>query len=292
MIREVKKRKPVFEYKRVLAVLLLLALSTVVFVFINDMRERGISKPIEDKSRSGKKVRESISVSEKTPTKKTRRVAIVIDDIGYDLSQVDELLKIRAPLTFAVLPHCQHSQEAAERIHRAGKEVLLHLPMEPLSPEKNPGKGVLLSGMSRDDIRRVLEEDLADVPYAVGANNHMGSRFMEDESGLRVLFGILEEKGIFFVDSLTTGRSRGRAAAVDTGIPFIARDIFIDGGDKHDTSSEDFLKAVKMNGSREGVVVIGHPYPSTIDTVRVSIEKLREEGLEVVPVSKLVKRQP
>ncbi|HRT27871.1 MAG TPA: divergent polysaccharide deacetylase family protein, partial [Syntrophales bacterium] len=124
-----KKRKPVFEYKRVLAVLLLLALSTVVFVFINDMRERGISKPIEDKSRSGKKVRESISVSEKTPTKKTRRVAIVIDDIGYDLSQVDELLKIRAPLTFAVLPHCQHSQEAAERIHRAGKEVLLHLPM-------------------------------------------------------------------------------------------------------------------------------------------------------------------
>jgi len=288
----VKKRKPVFEYKRVLAVLLLLALSTVVFVFINDMREREISKPIEDKSRSGKKVRESISVSEKTPTKKTRRVAIVIDDIGYDLSQVDELLKIRAPLTFAVLPHCQHSQEAAERIHRAGKEVLLHLPMEPLSPEKNPGKGVLLSGMRRDDIRRVLEEDLADVPYAVGANNHMGSRFMEDESGLRVLFGILEEKGIFFVDSLTTGRSRGRAAAVDTGIPFIARDIFIDGGDKHDTSSEDFLKAVKMNGSREGVVVIGHPYPSTIDTVRVSIEKLREEGLEVVPVSKLVKRQP
>ncbi|HRR39635.1 MAG TPA: divergent polysaccharide deacetylase family protein [Syntrophales bacterium] len=287
-----KKRKPVFEYKRVLAVLLLLALSTVVFVFINDMREREISKPIEDKSRSGKKVRESISVSEKTPTKKTRRVAIVIDDIGYDLSQVDELLKIRAPLTFAVLPHCQHSQEAAERIHRAGKEVLLHLPMEPLSPEKNPGKGVLLSGMRRDDIRRVLEEDLADVPYAVGANNHMGSRFMEDESGLRVLFGILEEKGIFFVDSLTTGRSRGRAAAVDTGIPFIARDIFIDGGDKHDTSSEDFLKAVKMNGSREGVVVIGHPYPSTIDTVRVSIEKLREEGLEVVPVSKLVKRQP
>lgn len=292
MIREVKKRKPVFEYKRVLAVLLLLALSTVVFVFINDMRERGISKPIEDKSRSGKKVRESISVSEKTPTNKTRRVAIVIDDIGYDLSQVDELLKIRAPLTFAVLPHCQHSQEAAERIHRAGKEVLLHLPMEPLSPEKNPGKGVLLSGMRRDDIRRVLEEDLADVPYAVGANNHMGSRFMEDESGLRVLFGILEEKGIFFVDSLTTGRSRGRAAAVDTGIPFIARDIFIDGGDKQDTSSEDFLKAVKMNGSREGVVVIGHPYPSTIDTVRVSIEKLREEGLEVVPVSKLVKRQP
>ncbi|MBP8985608.1 MAG: divergent polysaccharide deacetylase family protein [Syntrophobacterales bacterium] len=287
-----KKRKPVFEYKRVLAVLLLLALSTVVFVFINDMRERGISKPIEDKSRSGKKVRESISVSEKTPTNKTRRVAIVIDDIGYDLSQVDELLKIRAPLTFAVLPHCQHSQEAAERIHRAGKEVLLHLPMEPLSPEKNPGKGVLLSGMRRDDIRRVLEEDLADVPYAVGANNHMGSRFMEDESGLRVLFGILEEKGIFFVDSLTTGRSRGRAAAVDTGIPFIARDIFIDGGDKQDTSSEDFLKAVKMNGSREGVVVIGHPYPSTIDTVRVSIEKLREEGLEVVPVSKLVKRQP
>ncbi len=287
-----KKRKPVFEYKRVLAVLLLLALSTVVFVFINDMRERGISKPIEDKSRSGKKVRESISVSEKTPTKKTRQVAIVIDDIGYDLSQVDELLKIRAPLTFAVLPHCQHSQEAAERIHRAGKEVLLHLPMEPLSPEKNPGKGVLLSGMRRDDIRRVLEEDLADVPYAVGANNHMGSRFMEDESGLRVLFGILEEKGIFFVDSLTTGRSRGRAAAVDTGIPFIARDIFIDGGDKQDTSSEDFLKAVKMNGSREGVVVIGHPYPSTIDTVRVSIEKLREEGLEVVPVSKLVKRQP
>lgn len=292
MIREVKKKRPVLGYKTALATLLLLALSIAVFMLIHDIRERENSKPLEDKSRSGKKVRESLSVLEKTPTKKTRRIAIIIDDVGYDLSQVEELLKIQAPLTFAVLPHCQHSREAAERIHRAGKEILLHLPMEPLSPEKNPGKGVLLSGMSRDDIRNVLEEDLVAVPYAVGANNHMGSRFMEDESGIRVLFGILEEKGLFFVDSMTTVRSRGRAAAVATGIPFIARDIFIDGGDKHDTNSENFLKAVRVNGRRDGVVVIGHPYPSTIEAVRVSIKKLREEGMEVVPVSNLLKKQP
>ena len=223
--------------------------------------------------------------------RKVRWVAIIIDDIGYDLTQVDDLLRIPAPLTFAVLPHCTHSIEAAEKLHRAGKEILLHLPMEPQGfPEKNPGKGVILSDMNEDEIYNVLAEDLRAVPHTVGVNNHMGSKFMENGQKLGTVFQILKKEKLFFVDSLTTGYSQGRITAEDAGIPFIARDIFIDNSHNSGDTYGEFTKLVKAFKHRRKLVVIGHPYPETIAAMKMFVASLRSEGIEIVTISEFSKK--
>ena len=131
------------------------------------------------------------------PALPVRQVVIIIDDIGYDMSAVRELLKIDAEITFAILPLLSHSREAAEALHQAHREILLHLPMEPRSyPKEKPGAGALFTEMNDEEIVFQLDRNLSSVPYATGVNNHMGSKFMSDEDKLTTVFAQLKKREI------------------------------------------------------------------------------------------------
>jgi len=289
----VKRKKRSFRYRGIPAVSLSILLVLVIGLLIHE----GLKKPTEEMERfrdeDGRSVREDDN-ARKAPIKvppsgKARRLAIIVDDIGYDLSAVNELLNLGVPLTFAILPFCPHSVEAARRIHSAGREILLHIPMEPLDyPEKNPGRGVLLIRMNDDELRQAVEESLAAVPYASGANNHMGSKFMRYGDRLAVVFRALREKGLFFVDSLTTENSQGRVVAREIGLPFVSRDVFMDNSRNAGQTRKELLKHIRESGTGKKLIVIGHPYPETITAIRESVRQLRAEGVKIVPVSQIV----
>ncbi|OPY93090.1 MAG: Divergent polysaccharide deacetylase [Syntrophaceae bacterium PtaU1.Bin231] len=217
-----------------------------------------------------------------------KRLAIIMDDIGQDLKAVEELLRTGAPITFSILPHCTYSRISAEKIHRAGREILLHLPMEPHGfPEVDPGKGALLVGMDPARIRRELSADLEAVPYVSGVNNHMGSKFMEDGPKLRVVFDQLKKKGLFFVDSGTTANSRAREVAEAAGLRLISRDAFLDHGNDPDQTCRELMRLASGNGDWERKVVIAHPYPGTVEALKKFVRKVNPEKIEIVPVSSI-----
>ncbi|UCH08731.1 MAG: divergent polysaccharide deacetylase family protein [Deltaproteobacteria bacterium] len=65
---------------------------------------------------------------------------------------------------------------------------MLHLPMEPIGyPSVNPGDGVLLVSMDKETILEVLNDDLKQTPFVVGANNLMGSRFTENSEKMSIV---------------------------------------------------------------------------------------------------------
>ena len=158
-----------------------------------------------------------------------REVAIIIDDIGYDLNPVKDLLKIKADLTFSIVPFQAHTSEAAAMLHKAKKETLLHLPMEPVSyPREKPGEGALFTDMNDEEILFQLKKNIASVPYISGINNHMGSKFMMDEQKLVLIFKEMKRDKLFFVDSRTSADSKTLAAAKKTNLNVAERKIFID----------------------------------------------------------------
>lgn len=213
-----------------------------------------------------------------------RPVALIIDDIGFDMRIVEELAGIPAPIAFAILPYTPHAAEAARFLHTAGKEILLHLPMEPRSyPEELPGPGALMIGMDAKQIRRQLQEDLAAVPYLSGVNNHMGSRFMEDEARLTIVMEELEKRGLYFVDSRTTPDSRAREAANRTGVRFAARGLFIDHLPGYEAALEN-LTSPSRRGGKPGkpVLMIGHPRPETLRALRDALPRWQTEGVRLV----------
>lgn len=220
-----------------------------------------------------------------------QRIAVIIDDIGFDLRIVEELAGIPAPIAFAVLPHTPHAVEAARFLHAAGKEILLHLPMEPRSyPAESPGAGALMVDMDERQIRRQVQENLAAVPYVSGVNNHMGSRFMEDEARLTMVMEELEKRGLYFVDSRTTSDSRGREAANRTGIRFAARDLFIDHVPGYAAALEN-LTGPSRRGEKHGkpVLMIGHPHPETVRALRDALPRWQTEGVRLVALPTFVR---
>ncbi|MBN1614174.1 MAG: divergent polysaccharide deacetylase family protein, partial [Deltaproteobacteria bacterium] len=218
------------------------------------------------------------------------KIAIIIDDVGYDLRPVHDLIELDAPISVAILPHCAHSVEAAEKLHRAGREILLHLPMEPLSyPQKDPGKGGLFVSMSDSEIRRRFEENIRAVPHASGINNHMGSRFMKDEAKLRVVLTEARKKGLFFIDSRTTHDSQARLIALKMGLPFKSRDVFIDNRRSYRDTMRQLTHVPRGTKESNGLLMIGHPYPETLAALRDAIPLLKDRGAQIVPASVLLK---
>jgi polysaccharide deacetylase 2 family uncharacterized protein YibQ len=221
-----------------------------------------------------------------------KRIAIIIDDIGYDLSPLNELLEIDASLTFAILPHCAHSVDAANILHSAKREILLHLPMEPHTfPDENPGVGALFVGMNDQQIKDEVDKDLSAIPHLSGVNNHMGSKFMENEAKLEVVFRQIKERNLFFVDSRTTPLSQGPAIARKLGLRFVSRNIFIDNDNDYITIFRNLTNRIdrEFDLKSESVVMIGHPHQKTIQALREAIPVLQSRGIDIVPVSTLVR---
>jgi polysaccharide deacetylase 2 family uncharacterized protein YibQ len=214
------------------------------------------------------------------------KIAIVIDDLGSKDKISQELLRWDLPITFAILPFTPFSKRLAGEAHRQGKEVILHLPMEPQGyPQIRPGEGVLLQEMDARRLLRQLSKDIEAVPYITGVSNHMGSRLMEDPEKIRIIFSELKRRGLFFLDSRTTAQTIGLQVAQSVGLKAIERTVFID----HSSTEEDIKgqleQLIQVSLSRGKAIGIGHPHPSTIKSIKEMIPKMKEKGIEIVPLS-------
>jgi hypothetical protein len=220
---------------------------------------------------------------------KAYRVAIVIDDLGYDGKLARQFLKIEAPLSFSVLPHGPFSKDIARRIHQAGHDLLLHLPMEPKGyPQVNPGAGALLTAMNDEELVRALQESLDSIPSIRGVNNHMGSKFCEYEQKLRPVMQELKNRGLFFLDSRTTSKTRAHRMAQQFNIPSAERNVFLDNIQDAQAIRGQLKRLVQLARLKGEAIGIAHPHKVTLKVLREDIPKLSKEGVEVVPVSQLV----
>ncbi|OPY12829.1 MAG: Divergent polysaccharide deacetylase [Syntrophus sp. PtaB.Bin001] len=315
-----KGAKPIIFFKRVLLLLLVIVAGAIFYELYSDrshegekLSPKGIHIPKHSRNKqqtereqiSGKEVKPepretpgeetSVIPLEKAPPVQPAqtsglRIAILIDDIGADISPVKNLLKIEAPISFAILPHTHHSVAAANMIHQAGRDILLHLPMEPQSyPKEKPGAGALFTAMSETEIRQVLREDLKAVPYISGVNNHMGSRFTENGEKLAIVMKELKSNGLFFIDSRTTPQSKARKVSRSIGTLFASRQIFIDNDQDYTKTCQTLLEVLNSKrGGHSSLILIGHPYPNTVEALAKVVPELKSRGVEIVPVSRMV----
>ena len=260
--------------------------AVLVVVFYVSEREKVILVP---EKAPGEETKPPAREAAPERPKVEKRIAIVIDDIGNDPAIVRAILRLNASITFSVLPSCSYSLEASREAHRAGREILLHLPMEPYGyPEKRPGRGTLFLSMNHAQIERQLEEDLLSVPYARGVNNHMGSRFMEDDEKVATVLSLLKRKNLFFLDSMTTKDTRGREVAARIGLKCGERNIFIDNGGSFDETLAILRKVIESRDTWDNLILIGHPHESTIAALREALPLFREKGITIVPLSRII----
>jgi uncharacterized protein len=216
------------------------------------------------------------------------RLAIIIDDIGYNGPLGRRAADLDGAFTLAVLPFTPHTRELAQRAHGQGKEIILHAPMS--NTRQMPlGKGGLESGMDYDEFMVILRADLADVPHLAGVNNHMGSQLTQEPEPMGWVMDELVRRGLYFVDSRTSAASQALAVAEAYGVPSLKRDVFLDNIRTREHISEQLLKAVQLAKRRGSAVAIGHPYPQTLSVLEQVPGLLAAHGVELVFASDLMR---
>jgi polysaccharide deacetylase 2 family uncharacterized protein YibQ len=217
------------------------------------------------------------------------RIAIVVDDLGLNEQVTDELLRLQTPLTFSILPSQPFSRRIAKKAHDQGIEVILHLPMEPRGfPIKNPGTGALFVSMNTRELLSQLRKDLDAVPFITGANNHMGSRFMEHDDKVKTVLQELKKHGLFFLDSRTSAKSTGYQIAQTLGMRAGVRDIFLDNEADVQAIQAQLEQLVKTARNKGTAIGICHPYSCTITALKEMVPKIKVDGIQIVPLSQVL----
>ncbi|ABR50510.1 protein of unknown function DUF610, YibQ [Alkaliphilus metalliredigens QYMF] len=235
------------------------------------------------------------SVIEETVAETKGIVAIVIDDFGNNGSGTDEMMNIIQPLTFAVIPFLPYSQEEAKRANKAGHEVIVHIPMEP--KKGNPkwlGDRGITSNLTSEEVHSIVLEAIEDVQYAVGANNHMGSKITEDKRIMEAVMQVLKANDMYMIDSKTSQTSIVKEVADQYNVPVLERAIFLDNEKNVEAIKRQIEKLAVVALESGSAVAIGHVGPEggriTAEAIKQMLPYLQEKGIEIMPASKLLNK--
>jgi uncharacterized protein len=217
------------------------------------------------------------------------RVALVVDDLGGSVGELQPLEELGVPVTYSVLPFAEETPQVVSELRQRRAEILLHLPMEPKNGE-DPGPGALLQGMTDEELREKTLAALQAVPGAVGVNNHMGSLLSAAEGPMTAVLGVLAARGLFFLDSRTSAQSVGFEVARRLGIPAAERQVFLDGDPAPEAIRGQFERLLGLARVHGAAIAIGHPHPDTLAVLTAEVPRARALGYEFVPVSYLLTR--
>lgn len=216
------------------------------------------------------------------------RIAIVLDDWGYNQNNLGIAQQIKLPLTCAVLPNLKDTSVVAQKLHKLGNEIILHLPMEPKEARRLE-KDTIFASMDEKELGKIIDQDLANLVFAQGVSNHMGSRVTENIKASTLVLQEIKKRKLYFLDSFVTAASVCAPLAKKMKLRFAKRDVFLD-----NQSNPEYIRsqinALKKIASRQGLAIgIGHDRENTLLVLKEMLPELVKEGYKFVFVSEIAK---
>ena len=219
----------------------------------------------------------------------TGKLAVIVDDCGYELKNLRALLNTGLPFSYAVIPYKNFSSDALEAIKSKGKTAMLHLPMEPVdAAQMSEGSNTVRVNMTAAQKTAMVRKMLASLQGVTGVNNHQGSKATADEATMRIVLQELKKQKLFFVDSRTNSKSVARDVAKKLGVPTARNDIFLDNSSDPEAIRRQIYKACDMAEKNGSAVAICHVRPGTVKAWQQYGEEIKATGIKLVPVTSLL----
>lgn len=222
------------------------------------------------------------------------RLALVIDDWGHNLGPAARrILALDLPITVAILPELSQSRRILTEARRRGKPALLHLPMEPEAAGEIPADDPAIRvGMEALEIRALTARLLDGLDGVEGVNNHMGSKATRFRPEMEACLSVLAERGLLFLDSVTSPHSVAYDVAREQGIPALRNDLFLDVDTQDPAVVEARLRRlVDLARERGEAIGIGHVNEATAAALERVLPGLDPADVRVVGLADLV-REP
>ena len=231
------------------------------------------------------------TAADDAPAPKPALIAIVIDDLGNSREEGRRVVALPGPVACSILPHTMDGPAIADAAHAAGKEVLLHLPMESVA-EKPLGSGGITLDMTEGQIRATVADDIASIPHLAGMNNHEGSLITQHPGDMAWILSALHNAGsYYYIDSYTSSDSVAYQIAREQGVPATRRNVFLDDVNTEAAVREQWERLLKIAKRRGFALAIGHPRSATFKVLEAELPLLASEGVALVAPSKIVELQ-
>lgn len=214
-------------------------------------------------------------------------VAIIIDDIGHNRQRAERMIDIPAPITFAIIPETRYAESLARLAYLSGKEVMVHLPMEN-SLDRPMERLQLTHHLNRTEFESIFDSAVAQVPYATGVNNHMGSTLTQMPTAMVWLMRSIRKHQMYFIDSRTTHKTVALEIAQQENLRTASRDVFLDNERTFFGVDQQFHKLLDVARRQGSAIGIGHPYPTTVEYLTLALPLLEAQGIQLVSVSELL----
>ncbi|WP_460140471.1 divergent polysaccharide deacetylase family protein [Pseudomonas sp. S2_E01] len=218
-----------------------------------------------------------------TPTPQKAYLSLIIDDLGQSLPRDRRVLALPGPVTAAIMPDTPHATEFAREAHRAGKTVILHMPMDPAT-----GPFAWHPELPIEELEKRLNAAFKRVPYTAGINNHMGSRMTAQPAAMAWLMADLQQRHKFFVDSRTSAQTVAAAQAQKIGLASVSRDVFLDDERTEAAIFTQLQTAISLARKQGSAVMIGHPYPQTLTVLERELPKLKAQGIDWIDIKLMI----
>ncbi|WP_447868701.1 divergent polysaccharide deacetylase family protein [Rahnella aceris] len=210
------------------------------------------------------------------------KLSILIDDFGYRQHEENQVLQMPKAVSVAIFPNAPDSQMMMNKAHQQGREILIHLPMAPLS--KQPlEKDTLTPSMSAAEVKRIVDQAIINIPYAIGINNHMGSAMTSSLTGMENVMQAMNAHNLFFLDSMTIGNTQSVKAAQGTRVKVIKRNVFLDDVQNEAEIRRQFERAIQLARKNGYAIAIGHPHPTTVKVLQQMLPNLPSDIVLVRP---------
>ncbi|XOC40418.1 divergent polysaccharide deacetylase family protein [Haemophilus influenzae] len=204
------------------------------------------------------------------------KLAIVIDDVGYHLKEDAAIFAMPREISVAIIPAAPYARARNQEAKSQGRDILIHMPMQPVSAVKIEDGGLHL-GMSAAQVNDRVNTAKNIVRDAIGMNNHMGSAATADPQLMTYLMTALQEKHLFFLDSRTIGKSIAGKIAKEQGVRSLDRHIFLDDSNEFADVQRQFKAAIHYARKHGSAIAIGHPRANTIAVLQAGLNNLPED---------------
>ncbi len=217
-------------------------------------------------------------------------VVVIIDDMGVDIKRSARAIALPPGVTLSFLPYARHLVDQVEKAKQGHHYLMLHLPMQPISPRENPGPNALTVDANAETLKDRIQKNLESFDDYIAVNNHMGSRFTQDESGMQLVMQALKKRHLIFVDSKTSPSSVAQKAARKEHVPMVSRDVFLDHVDDAAHVEKSLAQTEKIALKQGYAIAIGHPKDNTLNALEKWLPGLEAKGIKIVSVTSLIGR--
>jgi polysaccharide deacetylase 2 family uncharacterized protein YibQ len=223
------------------------------------------------------------------------RVALVL--YGFeDHEQATGFFALGQPFAVAIVPGGPRSQDLFRAARKRSREVVLHLPLEPLGyPRINPGPGTILVTMKPSTITGLVKRYLDQAGPVTAVANASGSLATQDMAVMTAVYEELRRRHVPFLHVMPAAGAVCRSLAADVGVSYEEPDAVIDGEARAKTPKAleaRWKQVLAQSRERGAMVVMVRATPQVMEWLPRATTSKALAGVSLVPLASAIRTPP